>query len=385
MKKHHVWVFMVTWVVTSLVVLPESRSADEVIPQWQAEWNKTLQAAEKEGQIVIRATEVFVEIFREFQKKYPKIKVATWGLSGGGSSSAAQRLLMERRAGLHKLDVWISGVDTATKIMLPAKALLPIRPVLVLPEIVDKSRWWGKRHYYSDPEGQYVFIYEGSVQTGGISYNTKLVDRREMKSYWDLLDPKWKGKIVSTDPRRPGTSQQNLRFFYYNPELGPKFLRRLYGEMDVVLSRNDRQMIDWLAVGKYAFGLFIRGAAHDAKQQGLPVDDFFAGQFKEGALVDSTRGALALMNPAPHPNAAKVAINWFLSRAGQTAYQKSFFAGGSSYGGNSMRDDISKKNVLFGSQRRKGVNLLFTGRPEWIDMKSIHNLVNEALKKKSGR
>jgi iron(III) transport system substrate-binding protein len=363
------------------LVLPFALSpaiAAEVAAPGQGDWKRVVQVAREEREVVIYGGDLFELVFREFPKRYPEIKVSMWGL-GGGASGNAQRLLTERRAGRSSVDVWISGVDTLSNILLRARMLEPVKPALMLPEVTDESKWWRGRHHYADPQSQYIFVYEGSVQTGGISYNTKLVNPREMKSYWDLIHPRWRGKIVSTDPRRPGTSQQNLRFFYYNPDLGPEFLRRLFGEMDVVMSRDDQQMIDWLAVGKYAFGLFIRGAVQDAKKQGLPLDDFYAGQFKEGALVDSTRGGLSLLSRAPHPNAARLVINWFLSRDGQKAYQKYFFESGSSYGGNSMREDISKDDVRLESQRREGVKLMFTGRPEWIDMKPIHDLVNKTL------
>ena len=54
---------------------------------------------------------------------------------------------------------------------------------------------------YSDPEGQYVFNYVGSATYGAVNYNTKLVDLKDFKSYWDLLNPKWKGKIEARDIR----------------------------------------------------------------------------------------------------------------------------------------------------------------------------------------
>jgi len=84
-------------------------------------------------------------------------------------------------------------------------------------------------------------------------------------------------------------SQQNLRFYYHHPELGPEFLKQLFGEMDVAISRDDQQMIDWLAAGKYAFALFVRGRVEDEKKKGLPVDEFYPGSFKEGR--SSTRPA----------------------------------------------------------------------------------------------
>ena len=78
----------------------------------------------------------------------------------------------------------------------------------------------------------------------------------------------------------------------------------------------------------------------DARKQGLPVDAFETDKFKEGGLLGSGGGNIALINRAPHPNAAKVFINWFLSREGQIVYQK-LVQGGR----NSLRIDISKDDL----------------------------------------
>jgi iron(III) transport system substrate-binding protein len=232
-----------------------------------AAWEPTVQAAQREGELVLYASDLFGPIFGEFQKKYPRLKVSLV-TAGGGASNSAQRLLMERRANRYLGDIWISGVDTAFNLLLPGKALDAIRPALILPEILNESNWWQGKHHYGDLEHKFIFIYEGSAQSGGISYNTALVNPKEMTSYWDLVRPRWRGKIVATDPRRPGTSQQNVRFYYHHPELGPEFLKRLFGEMDVTISRDDQQMIDWLAAGKYAFALFVLRRVEDEKKKG---------------------------------------------------------------------------------------------------------------------
>ena len=63
-----------------------------------------------------------------------------------------------------------------------AKILAPIPPVLVLPEVSDKSKWWQGQHWYNDEEQQFVFIYESSIYGPNIYYNTKLVDPKQFKS-----------------------------------------------------------------------------------------------------------------------------------------------------------------------------------------------------------
>ena len=108
--------------------------------------------------------------------------------------------------------------------------------------------------------------------------------------------------------------------FYHPPDVGPSFIRKLYGEMDVTLFRDYRQGTDWLAVGKFA--ICFSCDVDVSKQQGLPVDTFGPGVFKEGGGLVQQFGTLTLVNRAPHPNAAKVFINWLLSRKGQIALQK---------------------------------------------------------------
>jgi iron(III) transport system substrate-binding protein len=118
----------------------------------------------------------------------------------------------------------------------------------------------------------------------------------------------------------PGEGNNTIRFFYYNPQLGPKFIRRLFGEMDVTLFRDRRQSVDWLAHGKFAVCFFcIPSELGAAQSQGLPIGKF--DLLKEGAGITPHTGAIGLMNKAPHPNAARVFINWLLSREGQITVQ----------------------------------------------------------------
>ena len=157
-----------------------------------------------------------------------------------------------------------------------------------------------------------------------VGYNTKLVNASQIRSYWDLLDPKWRGKIVALDPNSGGAGDA-LRFFYYNGSLGREYIRRVLIDADATISADTRQMGDWLAAGRFAFSIFSPISRMDLDKmqtQGLPVDWFDPDHLKEGAYIAAGAGGAALMNRAPHPNAAKVALNWLLSREGQIAYQR---------------------------------------------------------------
>lgn len=344
---------------------------------WKEEWEKTREKAKREGQVVIHGAGDIDLLFREaFQRAYPDIKAVT--VSAGRGTVRVQRILTERRAEQYLVDLYIGSPRDVYSTFLPAKMIEPLQPLLVLPEVVDQSKWWRGQHHYVDPQGKYIFIYEGAPQGGGIAYNKKLVNPNELKSFRDILDPKWKGKIISVDPMVSGPSEQNLRFFYYNPQIGPEFVSRLYGEMEVTLSRDDRQIIDWLGLGKYAFALFPRGIESAAKQ-GLPIGEFPPGHMKEGAYVDPYTGLVSFMTKAPHPNAAKVVINWLLSREGQMAFQKVKTDGGCN-SCESMREDIPKDNIAPAFRRKKGVDYMMTTRPEYIDMTPIRQLIEKALR-----
>lgn len=245
--------------------------------------------------------------------------------------------------------------------MYKARVLDPIKPALIVPEVVDPSRWWRNGEFnYSDDERKYIFSYNGELQPY-FCYNTKLVSPNEVRSYWDLLNPNWKGKMVMVDPA-PG------------PAIATP-LRRLLTEMDLTGSRDMRQITDWLATGKFSLCIGCQDTQR-AKGQGLPVDTFHSDRWKEGGSLTSSFGSLSFLNNAPHPNAAKVFINWFLSRNGQIALQK---IGRPSDPPNSRRIDIPKDDVPDDRRFVSRGRYLDVTRPEWQDMTPIFKLVREIM------
>ena len=97
----------------------------------------------------------------------------------------------------------------------------------------------------------------------------------DFSSYWDLLDPKWKGKIAMFE--RVGSGFPGLTPIYYNPRLGPDFIRRLLGEMNVTVSRDRRQATDWLASGKFVLCIGCADVEH-ASKDGMAVSELCASR-----------------------------------------------------------------------------------------------------------
>jgi ABC-type Fe3+ transport system substrate-binding protein len=341
-------------------------------PSWQAKWEKTLEAAKKEGQVTVYSSVWGMPRSRDFQKKYPQIKVV---MVSGRGSQLSQRMLSENRAGKTIADVVTTGARTNYQTLRARNLLDPIRPVLILPEILDKSLWYEGKHRYVDPGKEYVFVYLGNVARTG-SYNTKLLKPEKVKSYWDFIKPEFKGKIIARDIRQGGSGGDAMRFLYHNPKLGPDFVWRLFTETDLTITRSNRQGLDWLGVGKFQLALFF-GRVQMAKSQGLPVNELDPHLFKEGAPLGIGPGSVSLMRNAPHPNAAKVYINWYLSREGQSVVQKVIAREGS--GGDSMRIDIPKGDIPRAYRRRKGADYFFVATPQYTSMHPIYKVINKAL------
>lgn len=111
--------------------------AAEPAPAWRTEWEKTVKAAEEEGALIIYMTQAFEPVFREgFQKKFPKIKVTT---ATGRGPELSQRVMSERRAEKFAVDLYISGNISPLTVFHRAKILEPVRPLLLLPDVIDPS------------------------------------------------------------------------------------------------------------------------------------------------------------------------------------------------------------------------------------------------------
>jgi ABC-type Fe3+ transport system substrate-binding protein len=342
-----------------LVSFASLASAAESKLSWQRDWEKILDGAKKEDEVRLWGEQEIThpDIIAAFNKEFPFIKAVT---VSGRVGDLMPRIIAERRAGKFLADIYSGGLGGRSFFDFHKAGVLdPIKPVLLLPEVVDGSKWLNGEHYYADGEKQFVFMYEGSVAGVGLHYNTRLVDLKEFKSYWDLLTPKWNGKLLLFE--RPGVGSPSVIRYFYNAQLGPDFVKRLFSEMDVTVSQDRRQSSDWLASGKFPICIDC-GDTDRAKQQGLPVDEFPHANLKEASYEVSTSGnsGLALINNAPNPNAARVFINWFLSRSGQTVWQ-TVMNTKVQEPSDSMRTDIPKDKVTAPAKREEGKKYRVTG------------------------
>jgi ABC-type Fe3+ transport system substrate-binding protein len=350
--------------------------AGESKPSWETDWRETVEAAKKEAQVTVYHTRgPFDKVFEDFNKSYPGIKVVSVPGRGG---DLITRMMAERRAGKYLADMYLGSSGTPLDVLYPAKALEPVQNFMMLPEVKERSHWFRGQHHYADPEGKYILVFEGVVRSD-MAYNTKLVDPKEFSSYWDLLKPKWKGKIAAMDPKLAGFPSGLLQFAYHHPELGSKFLRQLFGAMEITLSREGRQLVDWLAVGKFAIALGPSASeVQSAMKQSLPLARFEARAFREGIYMRATQGSLSVMSQLPHPRATRVLINWLLSREGQTQYQKHFLRIDPVF---SLREDVPPDSSVEPYRPKPGDNFMAVYRSEFRELDGAFKIIDEALKR----
>jgi len=298
-----------------LVLTAANLFAGEAKAPWQMAWDRTLEAANKEGKLVAgipASADLRKAIGDTFQNRFPGIELE---LNPSRGSVNAQRIVAEHAAGMHYFDLLISGTSTPFG-LLNEGILEPIEPLLLVSEVKDPKRWFGG-HIWLDNAKQFIYAFQ-AYQSENLWYNSTLVKPAEIRSYGDLLNPQWKGKIGYLDPRSPGGGTATWAFLLKIK--GEGFLKKLAAQ-EMFLSRDQRQLADSLAKGKmaltigltyYSFAPFLKAA--------LPIKPL--PQPQEGTYTSCGSGALSVIKDAPHPNATKIFVNWLLSKEGQEIYSK---------------------------------------------------------------
>lgn len=312
--------FFVGWGLASVNGLQTGFSQTK--PAWQERWDKVLAGAKKEGTVVVLGPPgdlIRNAMVDGFKKAYPGIEVE---YSGGRSAEQAVKLGTERDGGLYTADVFLGGPTTANFQLKPMKALDPVRPALILPEVADTKNWRDNKHEFSDSDGIYDLVFVGQV-SAPLIFDPKQVKREEIDEINELLNPKLRGKIVINDPLVSGAAVPVFRFIWetLGAQKATDYYKKLREQAGVV-DRDQRRQIEWIAQGKYAVLVAPSdGVLAQLLQRGLKFE--VLEDFKDvGTYIGASFGTAMLINKAPHPNAATVFLNWVLTKEGQTLWSK---------------------------------------------------------------
>lgn len=260
-----------------------------------------LAAAKKEGQATYYTSLELVNAIRlkaAFENKYG-IKVNILRLS---SSVVFNRAVQEFDVGINAADTLETSVVDHFVDLKAKNMLMPFTPASLnlfrSPKLYDSDHYW----------------HGSKILLDSINYNKDLLKGDMVPKTWkDLTDPKYSGKVVQGHVKSSGTTLQLV----YN-------LVRMYGwEYFEALRKNN---ILTLQTMPQAFELVARGERlivmgeytqlYTARAQNLLM---FAGVLPQDGVI-YVLCPVAVLAKAPHPNAAKVFVNWLLSPEGQTIY-----------------------------------------------------------------
>jgi iron(III) transport system substrate-binding protein len=258
-----------------------------------------VEAAKKEGKLVFYTAmdlQLAERFGRTFEQKYPGIAVR---VERSGAERVFQRIDQEYRSNIHAVDV-VNTADQAHCIIWKRNGWL----ASYLPEEVAKN--YDKRYY--DPDALHVTT---RVLVSPFGYNTKLVKAEEApKSFADLLDPKWAGKMVKAHPAYSGTIMNAT--FQIARDLGWEYLEKL-SKQRIMQVQSATDTPKKIALGERA--IMIDGAGYlviQAKEKGEPVDVIYPAEGTPLATSPST-----IFKGAPNPNAARLFFSWLHGREGQ--------------------------------------------------------------------
>jgi iron(III) transport system substrate-binding protein len=260
-------------------------------------------AAKKEGALTfygVAQQDAYDKIFAEFMKDYPEIKVKATRVK---SANFLERVMLEFKSGDIKADLVHAASEMAE--LEGAGAIVPYNGV-------DKAQQ--ERSLFPPPKDLAGLVTD-AILTKHVDYNASMLSKDKLPKSWeDLTDPKWKGKLALDIE---GYEWFGAMWKSMGPEKADKFMKAL--APNVVLREGATHIMELMIAGEFPISLEAYGhRIVDFQKQGAPVD-IVRPQLQPVPVIPSYWGAI---KGTPHPNAAKLALHWLISDRGQEAQAK---------------------------------------------------------------
>ncbi len=292
-----------------------------VVSEEEASLRKLIEAAKKEGTVTIYSYtflgDIGIAIQRAFKERYG-INIA---IITGSSAASVERLRTEARMGQRSGDFMEGGVAHLTNL----KNFGLTVPIKDLPVLQEKGVWKIDPSFL-DPEGHILAAYPYYMQP--IANSSVLKQADEPKSWFDLLDPKWKGKLVFPDPSVSSGVYLGLQPLVRAGLLNEDYLKKL-GAQDIIWARSAPHAVEMLLRGDATLAPGTLASLYsEAVKSGAPIK---ALDFREG--ITGAAIVQVVIKNSPNPNGAKLFANWWLSKEGQSVFVQAA-------GGTTIRNDV---------------------------------------------
>ena len=295
--KRFIFSLVLAFVVSSFFVVP-ALSASKVM----------MYSSMQEDQLVA--------IKRGFEAKHPGI-IMDYYFAGTGR--VITKIATEHQAGQVAADViWVG--DPADYLSFKKEGILQKYSSPEAKEIDAK---------FIDPDGYYT---GARMMNMGIGYNSALVKAEEAPQSWnDLLDPKWEGQIVMTDPSSAGTTKYFVAALLANPEYGEEYFKKLRAN-GCELESGTTATHNQVAASAYKVGIMLDYVSHNLMAQGSPIG--FTYLKKDLISIFSPIG---LVKGSPNNENGKLLYDFILSKEGQEILVANNLL--------SVRNDVAQKGV----------------------------------------
>ena len=260
---------------------------------------KLIEGAKKEGSLVwytAMSVDTAKPLVDAFEKRYPFVKA---NFIRVGTAQMINRVINETLAGRWEFDlVTVLGIETLVRRNMFAPYLSPEREAYF--------------DHFKDPQGRWTGVYHNNIV---LAYNTKLVSQKEAPNdYADLLDPKWKGRFAMDN--RDYTWYGTL-MSAWGKEKGGRYIQQL-SQQEPQFRTGHALIAQHIAAGEFPLGWVYSFRIETMKKEGAPVE--WIGTFNP-IVVEV--GGIALSAKAKNPNAAKLFIDFVLSKEGQNIVEAS--------------------------------------------------------------
>ncbi len=298
-----------------------TRSATDTREPWQKTWDATVAAARQEGEVL-----AYITAGAETQRLLNDALTSRFGIQFNSvimqrGSEVTERITREASAGLYIVDMIMPGTTTMVSAVKPTGLLAPIEPLLILPETMDPKAWHGGRPFLD--KDTMIAPLAGAFNRY-VLRNTDMVKPDEIKDFFDLLNPKWKGKMIINDPTSAGAGNSwvSLLVRNYGMDKTRDYLHQ-FVKQEPVITRDGRVQVEAVVHRKYLLGIAPR----------VQITADFIALKAPIALVKTVEGGniagsvgLAVARRPGHPNAARVITNWLLTKEGMQTFMKAYGA-----------------------------------------------------------